>query len=77
MCLTECCRARQAGDMPLHLAAMNGHALVVEQLLAAGAVRDAMTKVRLAGDGRVEGRRVAWCGFFFSGCCWFSHPVMW
>ena len=48
----ERCHAPQDGDTPLHFAAERGHAAVVEQLLAAGAVKDAMIKVRRAGDGR-------------------------
>ena len=48
----ERCHAPQDGDTPLHRASSHGHAVVVEQLLAAGAVTDAMTKVRRAGaDG--------------------------
>ena len=49
-CLPERCRAPQNGNTPLHLASWKGHASVVQQLLAAGAVTDATTGVRQAGD---------------------------
>ena len=50
MCLTERCCAPQSGYTPLHWASRYGHATVVEHLLAAGAIKDAKTKVRRAGD---------------------------
>ena len=48
--LNERCCAPQVGDTPLHRASWFGHAVVVEQLLAAGAVTDAQGPVRQAGD---------------------------
>ena len=45
-CLPEPCRAPQYGETPLHHAAIRGHAVVVEQLLAAAAVVDAKDRVR-------------------------------
>ena len=48
-CLPERCRAPQHGHTPLLLASRKGIVAVVEQLLAAGAVTDAKTEVRLAG----------------------------
>ena len=56
-CLPERCRAPQAGDTPLHQAAEKGHAAVVEQLLAAGAAKNAKDEVRGVGSGRVEDRK--------------------
>jgi ankyrin repeat protein len=50
VCLIERCRTPQNGIAPLHVAAQEGHATVVEQLLAAGAVTDPKTKVRRVGD---------------------------
>ena len=44
-CMPERCRAPQGGDTPLHRAAIEGHAAVVEQLLAAGAAVDTKDKV--------------------------------
>ena len=49
-CLPERCRAPQAGDTPLHLAANSGHASVVEQLLECVVETDAKNKVRRAED---------------------------
>ena len=43
--LIESCRAAQNGHMPLHLAAVEGHAAVVEQLLAAKADKEAKNVV--------------------------------
>ena len=55
--LPERCRAPQGGTTPLHSAALRGHAAVVEQLLAAGAAKDAKDAVRGSGSGRVEDRK--------------------
>ena len=52
--LPERCHAPQEGQTPLHHAAKNGHAAVVEQLLAVGAAADAKDKVR-GGGGMGEG----------------------
>ena len=75
VCLTERCRAPQNGDTPLHLAAFKGHAAVVVQLLAAGAVTHAKTKVRWAGRrdaDKAESRGEMRCVVtsVFSGFCW-------
>ena len=51
-CLPEHCCAPQTGLTPLHLAAHNGRAAVVEPLLAAGAAVDAKDKVSQGGGGR-------------------------
>ena len=50
MCLIEPCRAPQNGFTPLHFAAIHGYPAVIDQLLAAGADKDAKGKVRRAGD---------------------------
>ena len=80
-CLTDRCRAPQVGNTPLHLAARNGHATVVKQLLAAGAVKDAKTKVRSAGDVGcrwcgVEGRHAAWWGILAFWLLFVSRVVL-
>ena len=49
-CTTERCSAPQGGDTPLHRAALQGHAAVVELLLAARAVTDVECHVTWAGD---------------------------
>ena len=48
-CLPERSRAPQNGSTPLHSAALGGHAVVVDKLLAAGAEKDARDKVRVRG----------------------------
>ena len=82
MSLTERCRAQHNGLTPLHCAALKGHAAVVEQLLAAGAVTNAKNKVRWVGDAsadragsRGDTRRVV--ASVFRGLCWFPQQVMW
>jgi len=54
--LPDRCSAPQDDFTPLHEAAAKGHAAVVEQLLAAGAAKDAKDMVRGVGSGRVEDR---------------------
>jgi len=49
-CLPERCHAQQDESTPVHLAAHNGHAAVVEQLLAAGVDTDSKCTVVSAGD---------------------------
>ena len=80
-CLAERCRAPQNGDMPLHRAATNGHAAIVEQLLAAGAVTHAKSKVRRRemrdadrAGSRDDTRRVE--ASLFSGFSWFPQQVL-
>ena len=48
VCLIERCRAPQVGLTPLHEASSNGHAAVVEKLLAVGA--DTQTKDVVSGQ---------------------------
>ena len=46
VCLPERCRTPQNGTTPLHIAAVNDHAAVVEMLLHAGVDKNATDKVR-------------------------------
>ena len=58
-CFAERCCAPQDGRTPLHFAVEGGHAghaAVVEQLLAAGAYKDAMDKVSWGGGVHEECR---------------------
>ena len=82
MCLTVRYCAPQNGYTPLHQAATHGHAAVVEQLLAAGAVTGAKCKVRRVGyadraGSRGDTRRVVeslllvFVGFRSRLCCKF------
>ena len=77
--LNERCCAPQDGITPLHRAAMNGHAAVVEQLLAAGAVTGAKDKVKRAGNAESAGsrgdtRRLVASLLF--GFCWFPQQIV-
>ena len=45
VCAPELCRGPQDGDTPLHTAAGNGHAAVVETLLHAGVAKNATDRV--------------------------------
>ena len=56
VCLTERCRAPQDGDTPLLLASCEGHAMVVEQLLAAGADTEASDLVSEERGGGCQRR---------------------
>ena len=47
VCVPERCRAPQDGDTPLDLAAANGHAVLVEMLLAVEA-KDGQTPLHVA-----------------------------
>ena len=48
-CLPDRCPAPQIGRTPLHYAAIYSYAAVMEQLLAAGAEKDARNNVRGGG----------------------------
>ena len=50
--VSERCHSPQLGNTPLHHAARQGHVVVVEQLLLAGADKEAKGKVRREGGGR-------------------------
>jgi len=60
-CLPERCRAPQSGRTSLHLAADDGRAAVVGQLLAAGAAVDAKDQVRGGGVMGGLGGRTQLC----------------
>jgi len=49
-CLPDRCPAPQYGETPLYRAALEGHAAVVVQLLAAGAETEAKDMVRGQGE---------------------------
>ena len=55
-CLPERCWAPQTGFTPLHLAADNGHASVVEHLLKAGADKEAKDPVSWEQGGGCQMR---------------------
>jgi len=56
LCLTERCRAAQDDYTPLHGAALEGYAAVVDQLLAAGADTETQNKVRGQWGGAYQMR---------------------
>ena len=71
-CLSECYRAPQKGNTPLHDAAVKGHVAVVEWLLAMQAVMEAKNEVRGGrgvqgrGHGGVEGQHAAFRVILFA-----------
>ena len=52
--LTDCLPRPQAGMTSLHVAAGEGHVAVVEQLLAAGANKEAKNMVRVGGGWKTR-----------------------